>query len=120
LIRVAWLALSGKIGVELEELSTDGIAAALNKRISGEVGALLGLEGLDLFNGGDIREQARALAIQAIASGRPSKLVGPMLMKRLRTAAAYVAAGVDLETQVVASNRGRQRAYRMENKQIWQ
>ena len=114
------LALSSKIGAEIEDLSPEGVAAALNASISYQVGELLGVEGLDLLGGGSIEDQARALALEAIASGRPSKLVSLSLMRELRSAAAFMAAGVPPEERPAAMNRARQRRWRITHKQTWQ
>lgn len=114
------LALSEKIGAEIPELSPEGIAQALNHRLSLEVGALLGVDGIDLIGGGDIAQQARTLALQAIASGRPSKLVSGSLLRELRQAAAYMAAGVEPSMRGAAGNRARQRRHRRTFKQVWQ
>lgn len=113
-------ALSSKIGAEISELSPEGIAEALNARLSREVADSLGVEGLDLLNGGDLIEQARALAIQAVAGGRASGLVSASLMRELRSAAAYMAAGVEPSQREAAKNREKQRRHRIIYKQVWQ
>jgi hypothetical protein len=113
------IALSGKIGADIADLSPDGIADALNRRLSLEVGALLGVDGVDLLGGGDLGSQARALALQAIASGRPSKLVSASLMRELRTSAAFLAAGLSIQDKAAAQNRARQRRFRQSSKQVW-
>jgi hypothetical protein len=112
-------ALSGKIGAEVADLSPEGIASALNRRLSLEVGALLGVEGVDLLGGGDLLTQARELALRAIASGRPSKLVSAALMRELRSSAAFLAAGLPVSEKAAAMNRARQRRYRRTSRQIW-
>jgi hypothetical protein len=112
--------LSGKIGADVAELSPEGIAEALNVRLSNEVGRLLGVDGLDLLNGGDIAAQARALALQAVASGRPSTLVNAQLMRELRQSAAYMAAGIEPALRPDAANRARQRRHRRSYKQVWE
>lgn len=114
------LALSGKIGADIKELSPDGIAEALNARISREVGLILDVEGINLLGGGDLIEQGRALAIEAVRSGRASTLVSASLMRELRRAAAYTAAGLDVSEIKAAANRSRQRKHRISYKQVWQ
>jgi hypothetical protein len=113
-------ALSAKIGAEVQDLSPEGVAQALNVSISYQVGELLGVSGLDIMGGGDLVEQARALALEAIAGGRPSKLVPLSLMRQLKRAAAFQAAGLDPQDAAKASNRARQRRHRLRYRQVWQ
>lgn len=112
-------ALSGKIGAEIAELSVEGVAAALNASISYQIGEILDVEGLDLLAGGSLADQARAMALQAIASGRPSKLVSLSLMRELRSSAAYLAAGLSPGERAAAVERARARRWRAEHKQTW-
>ena len=115
-------ALSSRIGSEVSELSPEGIMQAFNASMSYQIGRALGVEGFDLaalVNGGSVDQWARDLALQLVASGRPSKLVPAGVMRNLKDAAALVALDMSPDERQAARNRQRQRRHRQNYKQVW-
>ncbi len=112
--------LSAKLGAEIPELSAEGIAQALNASISYQVGELIGVEGLDIVNGGDIVDQAKQIAIESIRSGRASKLVSARLMRQLKDAAALAAGGLNAAEREKYMARARHRRFRRTSKLVWE
>lgn len=110
--------LRSKTGIDVRELSQDGVREAVKERMASAVEEVLGVR-VDLDAGLD--EIVHAAALAAVESGRGNALVSLRMAKMLRRAAAMKAAGIDptrLELRR-ASNRVAARKYRARNKFTW-
>lgn len=115
-------ALSARIGAEVPELSPEGIMQAFNASMSHQIGRAVGLDSFDLMaliEGGGVETWARDVALQLVATGRPSKLVPASALNALKDAAVLVSLDMSPDERRAARNRQRQRRHRENYRQIW-
>lgn len=105
-------------GLDVQEVSADGIRDAIQARLRAAVVDLLGVD-VDLTAGRDavIRQAAAA----ALETGRPNRLVGVVALRQLRAVAAAAAVGLDTTPAGLrrAQVRIAQRKYRARNRFKW-
>lgn len=115
-------ALAAKTGLDIEELSEDGIANAIRARMARELGRALGIDDLEpdaLADPETLRAALVGRAKDAVMSGRANKLMSARAIRQVRAAASWARLGVDPGERARILNRWYQKKYRRNNVQRW-
>lgn len=108
-----------KSGLDIEDLTPEGVSLALDKRLAAELSRELGFEVSTVFNTDSLRIEVKSGVMAALDAGRGGPLHGDTL-EDLRAVATFVRAGLVGDDRRKALNRYKQKKYRRNNKQIWE
>ena len=106
-------------GLEIEELTPQGIADALERPLAAAVSELMGFEITSVFDQGQFKEQVKAHVLARLIDGEGGGVLRGQTLHRLREAATYARAGAGPAERRRLLNRAYQRKFRKSNRQTW-
>lgn len=112
-------AINDKTGLDIADLSEDGVTAAIDAQLARRLSDKLGIEVTSVRDPDALREQVKAAAIDAIRSGRANALISRATINRVRVAATWARAGVPVDERAQYLARWYQKKYRRKHKQAW-
>lgn len=112
-------AIKEKTGLELESLTPEGIADALDARIARELSTALGVEVSSVKNLENLKAELLASAVRSVQSGRASALMTAHVIKRVRAVSTWSKAGVEVPDRVKTMGALYQKRYRRTHRQVW-
>ena len=112
-------AIKEKTGLELDSLTPEGIASALDGRIARELSAALGVEVTSVKNLESLKAELLASAVRSVQSGRANALMTAQVIKRVRKVATFSKAGVAVDDRVKTMGALYQKRYRRTHRQVW-
>lgn len=112
-------AIKLKTGLEIEELSVDGVTSAVDGEVSRRVSSLLGVEIDSMMVLDKVKEALVKSAVEAVASGRATRLISKAIIRRIRSGATWSQQGVPTDDRKTILNREYQRRWRKKYKQVW-
>lgn len=113
------LTIERRSGLEIAELTTEGVAAAFDKRLAAELSRVLGLEITGVFDQVALKEQIKQQVVQKLANGSGGALIKGDTLEALKVAATFARAGLSGVEKQRAMNRYRQKKYRRNHRLTW-
>lgn len=112
--------INEKTGLNVDNLTPDGVALAVDTVLAGRVSAALGVEVASVQNLDGLKQNLIDAAKQAVISGRATKLISRGMITKIRAMKAFKDAGVNEEKERLAvMNRAHQKKYRRTHKEVW-
>lgn len=112
-------AIREKTGLDLEDLTRESIAAALDGAIARELSAQLGVEVSSVLDLENLKSEVIAAAVESVKSGRANALMTSRIIGRVRVAATWARAGVAPAEQARIMGAWYQKKYRRTHRQVW-
>lgn len=112
--------INEKTGLDVANLTPDGLSMAVDAHLAGRVSELLGVQVSSVHNLDGLKQNLIDAAKAAVISGRATKLISRGMITKMRAMKAFKDAGVigELERLKVA-NRAYQKKYRRTHKEVW-
>ena len=111
-------AIVEKSGLDLSDLSPDGMLNAVDSMAARRLSDELGVE-IATVRGANLGETIKAGVAQAVADGRAAKLIGRSLSNQVRKVATWNRAGIDPVTAAKIANAKYQKKFRHFYKEVW-
>lgn len=106
-------------GLEINDLSQQGIADAIEKRLAGQVSELLGFTVTRVFDAVELQEQVKSHVISRLIDGEGGGVLKGRVLHQLRVAASWERAGISSQERRRILSRHYQRKYRKHHDQTW-
>jgi hypothetical protein len=113
-------AVQAKSGLQIDELTPEGITEAVNKKLASELSAVLGFEVSTVFDSEALKSEVKEQVLQALAGGHGAGIIAGDTLEELKAAATFARAGLVGDEKRKAQARYRQKKYRRTHSQIWQ
>ena len=104
-------------GLDIQELSPDGLRDAIDAQLAKQLSERLGFEVSTVFDAAAAREQVKQQVLQALQDGAGAGILKGRTLHSLRMAATLSRAGPDARA---ALNRAYARKYRKHHAQTWE
>jgi hypothetical protein len=112
-------AVRAKTGLDIQDLTPDGVAKALDEKLAREVSGLLRLEVSTVFDTEALKSEIKSQVIERVGGGSGAGVINRATLERLKSAATYARAGVVGDEKKREQARVRQKKYRHNHRQIW-
>lgn len=112
-------ALREKTGLDLDDLTPDSVARALDESMARELSNALGVEVSTVLDPETLKQELIDGAIEAVKSGRVNALVTRRMIDKVRTVATWARAGVPMSERSQIMGAWYQKKYRRTHKQVW-
>jgi hypothetical protein len=113
-------AVQSKSGLEIEEMTPEGITNAVNKKLASELSQVLGFEVSTVFDAEALKAEVKEQVLQSLSGGSGAGIITGDTLEELKAAATFARAGLVGDEKIKAQNRYRQKKYRRKHIQIWQ
>lgn len=111
-------AISARAEIVIDDITPEAITDAVLRAASKYVSRELGFD-VELSGNTDWQQVAINAAMQAVATGRPNRIINGVTFGRLQLAAAASGVGMSAADRRRMQNRMAQRRYRQRNRQVW-
>lgn len=112
--------ISEQSGIDLDELSTEGVARGIDRLASARLSEALGVEITTMATAEGLKQSLMAALVASIENGTAERLIAKVRAIRLRKVAQWRREGVDAAAdQRRLENRARQQKYARTHSQIW-
>lgn len=111
--------ISERTGLELNDLSPETVAAAVDKELSARLSEALRVPVSTVFDKAQLMEDLRAAIRLAIADGRGAELLTKGMVKAARAYATWKRHGAEGMERKRIENQAYQRKYRLYHRQVW-
>jgi len=111
--------INEKAGLEIQHLTPDGVYSAVDAVLSAAMSSVLGVPVSSVMSVEALKQSLIDGAIEAVASGRATKLVSKALIKKMRDRKAWKAGGVEVVDRKKTMNRLYQKRYRRTHVGEW-
>ena len=108
-----------KTGLEVEDMSVDGITAAFDKQMASELSERLGFQVSTVFDQAAMKAQVREVVLAKLADGTAAGLLKGKTLRAARSLATFQRAGISPDAAQKILNQKYQKKYRRTHKQIW-
>lgn len=108
-----------KTGLDVQELTPDGIMRAVDGQLAAQLSEKLGLTVDTVFDVDAAKEQVKAQLLEKLANGDGAGILNGPALTRLRAVATFQRAGFTPKEMSNAYNRIYQKRYRRTHKEIW-
>ena len=112
-------AVRSKSGLDIVDLTPQGVTDAVDKRLAVELSRALGFEVSTVFNQDALKLEVKGRVLELLADGRGGAVVSGRSLTSLRAAATFAAQGFGPDERKKAQNRFKQKKYRKSNKLVW-
>jgi hypothetical protein len=112
--------INRRTGLDVQDLSVEGLREAFDKRLAVELSEALGVEVSTVFDSEAMQEQVKTAVIAKLAEGGGGSIIRGRNMTLLRASATFARAGLSQAARIQAMNRIYQKRYRRSHKQIYQ
>ena len=111
--------INAKTGLDIEELTEESIAQAVDAKMAARLSEVLGVEVSTVLDAETLKEEVKAGALEAIQSGRATKLISAAMIRAVRAAATWKRAGVPVDERRKYLQRWYAKKYRRTHRQVW-
>lgn len=111
--------LESASGLDIQELTQQGIADAIERRLAGQVSELLGFTVTRIFDPIELQEQVKSHVIARLIDGEGGGVLKGRVLHQLRVAASWERAGISSAERRRILSRHYQRKYRRNHDQTW-
>lgn len=108
-----------KVGLDIDDLTTENIIGALDANMAARLSDATGLELTTVASGVGLGDMVRAGIKDALENGRAEKIMTGSLSMVARKDVTWKRRGFDAEKRKRAMNALYQKRYRRKNKQVW-
>ena len=105
-------AIGDALELQLESLTPDAIADAVDKRMARDLGRKLGIEIPTLRDADAVRQACIDAVIEAVRSGKANQFISQWQIRRMKSVKAWADAGLAKEDRAKIQNRMSQRRWR--------
>lgn len=106
-------------GVEVEELTPEGVMQAVDKKLAAQLSARLGFEVSTAFDAESAKAQVKAQILEALSNGSGAGILKGRTLRNLRLAGTLARAGVGREDYTTMMNRIYVRRYARSHARTW-
>jgi hypothetical protein len=112
--------INEKAGLNIQSLTADGVKSALDEKVSGRMSDLLGVEVQTIMDVDKLKEALLAGALEAVQSGRATKLITGAIIRKIKKKKAWDEGGVATDVdRAKLLNRAYQKKYRRTHRLVW-